>query len=101
MNCVAFLFAYFSMHAYNNVKCLFFCGLLKLNIKTFKALFFVHYRHFQALIREQETRNLTLHSAAPRAVLNFLFLVREFVLEMPIMHSKSAVILNYYSVFVN
>ena len=35
------------------------------------------------LVHEQETRNLTLHSAAPRAVLNFLFLVRELVLVNP------------------
>jgi hypothetical protein len=43
----------------------------------------VHYRDLQALIPEQETRNLTLHSAAPRAVLSFLFLVRELVLVNP------------------
>ena len=40
----------------------------------------MRYRDLQALVHEQETRILTLHSAAPRAVLNFLFLVRERVL---------------------
>ena len=50
------------------MKCLFFYSLLKLNL--------------QALVPEQETRNLTLPSA-PRAVLNFLFLVRELVLVNP------------------
>ena len=34
-------------------------------------------------LREDCFRNLTLHSAAPRAVLNFLFLVRELVLVNP------------------
>ena len=43
----------------------------------------MHYRDLQALVPEQETRNLTLHSAAPRAVLNFFFLVRELVLVNP------------------
>ena len=37
----------------------------------------------QALVYKQETRNLTLHSAMPRAVLNFLFLVCKFVLVNP------------------
>jgi hypothetical protein len=43
----------------------------------------MHYRDLQALVPEQETRNLTLHSAAPRPVLNFLFLDRELVLVNP------------------
>ena len=37
----------------------------------------MHYRDLQALVHEQETRNLTLHEAQPSAVLNFEFLVRE------------------------
>ena len=45
---------------------------------------FVHYRVYKhVLVHEQETRNLTLHSAAPPAVFNFLFLVRELVLVNP------------------
>ena len=62
---------------------LYFKGLLKLNIKTFSALFVRALSGLQALVHEQETRNLTLHSAAPRAVLNFLLLVRELVLVNP------------------
>ena len=61
----------------------YFKGLLKLNIKTFSALFVRTLSGLQALVHKQETRNLTLHSAAPRAVLNFLFLVRELVLVNP------------------
>ena len=53
-----------------------------MNIKTFSALFVRALSGLQALVHEQETRNLTLHSAAPRAVLNFLFLVRELVREL-------------------
>ena len=64
-------------------KCTCFQRLLKLNIKTFSALFVRALSSLQALVHEQETRNLTLHSAAPRAVLNFLFLVRELVLVNP------------------
>jgi hypothetical protein len=52
-------------------------------LKRLKHSLFVHYRDLQALVPEQETRNLTLHSAAPRAVLNFMFLVRELVLVNP------------------
>ena len=48
----------------------------------------VHYRDLQARVHEQETRNLTLHSAAPRAVLNFEFPVRERMLVNPIMHEQ-------------
>ena len=45
-------------------------------LKRFQHSFFVHYRvYVQALVHEQETRNLTL--------LNFLFLVRELVLVNP------------------
>ena len=69
-----------------------------MNIKTFSALFVRALSGLQALVHEQETRNLTLHSAAPRAVLsrnltvhsaapravlNFLFLVRELELVNP------------------
>ena len=43
----------------------------------------MHYRDLPALVHEQEIRNLTLHLSAPRVVLNFLFLVRELVLENP------------------
>ena len=53
------------------------------SIKTFSALFVRALSGLQALVHEQETRNLTLYSAAPRAVLNFLFLVRELVLVNP------------------
>ena len=48
----------------------------------------VHYRVLQAQVHEQETRNLKLQEAAPRAVLNFEFLVRERVLVNPIMHEQ-------------
>ena len=43
----------------------------------------VHYWDLQALVHEQETRNLTLHDTQPSAVLNFEFLVRERVLVNP------------------
>ena len=52
-------------------------------LKRFQHSLFVLYRDLQARVHEQETRNLTLHSAAPRAMLNFLFLVRELVLVNP------------------
>ena len=76
---------------------MYFKGLLKLNIKTFAALFVRALSvDLQALVYKQETRNVTLHSAAPRAELNFLFLVCKRVLVgPPMVHSKSAVILNY------
>ena len=61
----------------------YFQDLLKLNIKTFSALFVRALSGLQALVHKQETRNLTLNEAAPRAVLNFLFLVRELVLVNP------------------
>ena len=52
-------------------------------LKRVEHSLFVHYRDLPALVHEQEIRNLTLHLSAPRAVLNFLFLVRELVLENP------------------
>ena len=51
-----------------------FQRLLKLNIKTFSALFVHALSGLQALVHEEETRNLTL---------KFLFLVRELVLVNP------------------
>ena len=54
---------------------MYFKGLLKLNIKTFAALFVGVLLHLQALVYKQETRNLT--------VLNFLFLVCKLVLVNP------------------
>ena len=47
--------------------------------------YFLAFSGLQALIHEQETGNLTLHSAAPHihAVLNFLFLVPQLVLVNP------------------
>ena len=62
---------------------MYFKGLLKLNIKTFAALFVRVLSDLQALVYKQETRNLTLHSATPRAVFNFLFLVCKLVLVNP------------------
>ena len=62
---------------------MYFKGLLKLNIKTFATLFVCVLLDLQALVYKQETRNLTLHSARPRAVLNFFFLVCKLVLVNP------------------
>ena len=62
---------------------MFLTFILKLNIKTFSALFVHALSGLQALVHEQETRNLTLHEAQPSAVLNFEFLVRELVLVNP------------------
>ena len=62
---------------------MYFKGLLKLNIKTFAALFVPVLLDLHALVYKQETLNLTLHSATPRAVLNFLFLVCKLVLVNP------------------
>ena len=62
---------------------MYFKGLLKLNIKTFAALFVRVLSDLQALVYKQETRNLTLHSATPCAVLNFLLLVCKRVLVNP------------------
>ena len=59
---------------------MYFKGLLKLNIETFAARFVRVLSDLQALAYKQETRNLILHSATPRAVLNFLFLVCKLVL---------------------
>ena len=41
------------------------------------------YRDLQALVYKQETQNLILHSAAPRAVSIFLFLVCKLVFVNP------------------
>ena len=60
-----------------------FSTFTQMNIKTFSALFIRALSGLQELVDEQETQNLTQHSAAPRAVLNFLFLVRELVLVNP------------------
>ena len=54
-----------------------------LKLKRSQHSLFMHYTDLQALIHEQETRNLTLHEAQPSAVLNFLFLVHELVLVNP------------------
>ena len=45
--------------------------------------YFLAFSSLQALIHEQETGNLTLHSAAPHTVLIFLFLVLQLVLVNP------------------
>ena len=49
-------------------------------IKRLQHSLFVCYRDLQALVYKQDTRNLKLHLAAPRAVLNFSFLVCKRVL---------------------
>ena len=67
-----------------------FSTFTQMNIKTFSALFIRALSGLQELVDEQETQNLTLHSAAPRAVLNFLFLVRELVL---------VIVFNYACIF--
>ena len=41
-------------------------------LKRLKHSLFARYRDLQALVYKQETGNLTLHSAAPSLVLNFL-----------------------------
>jgi hypothetical protein len=60
------------------MKCLFFYGLLKLNIivKTYKTLFVCALSGFTCT--HSRTRNSKFNT-----VLNFLFVVREFVLVNP------------------
>ena len=43
------------------LECTCFQRFFKLNIKTFIGIFVRHYWDLQALVHEQETRNLTLH----------------------------------------
>ena len=62
---------------------MYFEGLLKLNIETFAAISVRVLSDLQALLYKQETRNLTLHSITPCAVLNFLFLACKLVLVNP------------------
>ena len=49
-----------------------FLTFTQIEYKTFSALFVRALSGLQAIVHEQETRNLTLHSAAPHAVLNLL-----------------------------
>jgi hypothetical protein len=83
LSTVAFLFAYFFLHTCTIWNACSFMVYSNWILKRLKHSLFVHYRDLQALVHEQETRNLTLPSAAPRAVLNFLFIVRELVLVNP------------------
>ena len=69
------------------LKCIYFKSLLKLNIKTLAALFVRVLSGFTST--RLQTRNLKFNtalshcSAAPRAVLNFLFLVCTLMLVNP------------------
>ena len=69
------------------LKCIYFKGLLKLNIKTLAALFVHVLSGFTST--PLQTRNLKFNtalghcSAVPRAVLNFLFLVCTLMLVNP------------------
>ena len=61
-------------------------------LKRLQHSLFVRYRDLQALVYKQETGNLTLHSAAPRAVLNFLLPVSKLVLlnpDNPVLYSNA------------
>ena len=60
--------------------------MINFNSFYFSIIHVFGVQSFQANVPQSAhvfTRNLTLHSAAPRAVLNFLFLVRELVLVNP------------------